>query len=833
MPRSRRLVPGWLLSGSLLCGGVFNVAIAPRVADAGAERDVYVHQHAIQSGESGFAIGVRADRPRTAESIHHVILVDTSASQLGEHRDHGLAVLRGMLDSLPTADRVQVFAYDVEPVALTRGFVSPETAANVAMGKLGRRVPAGAGNLLDAIKAASSAVADHENSAITLIGDGMSVAKLMQPQDLDGSLQSLRKSGVAVNSYAVGSTVDYQVLGILAQQTGGLALLNESDQAGQIGHDLAEAARELPTPVASIRLGDASGELLSKPLPIRSDRLSYIVGVGELERGDAIQVTTADSGAQTLTVKSVSSQGNDFLVGEVNKADRFGGALNGLAGDQFVSKARQNFFDQLDALAANGQQALESGDFQKAEILANQLSMLDPGNRRASEILDTASTGLIPVMQDNGAFAADDLNVGDKLPERVDERAIDPISAVEERVRLRGEKLSLESNRAIAEAREILQTDPEAARAILQQIRGAVKASSDVDVQLQERLLRRLNFELSAVSTKEESVANRLQSLQEIRAEIEAQERVVESLVLEEERLKQLSEQVRALMAQGYAGDPESFEEAEAVARVIVEIRPGNATGVAALFNAEAAGQLDKAFRLRSLRADRFLATLHQVELSHVPFPDIPQIVYPSAAEWTRKTELREKWRSVNLHQNSPNEARIIRALDSDAAVEFIDQPLNDALRFLSELYDIPIKLKEQQLSDLGITPDEPIGELVISGVKLRNVLNIICEDEIGDLTYYIKDEVLWVSTLDDANATGVQTRVYPVADLVIPIQAPQSQGGGLGGGGLGGGGQGGGGLGGGGLGGGGQQGGNFFSVPSGDVALDGAQNAGKKKAVK
>lgn len=834
MPRNRRLVPGWLLSGSLIAGGLFSVAVAPRVADAGVDREVVAHQHRAVSGDVGFALGIRADRPRTAESIHHVILVDTSASQVGQHRDHGLAVLDAMLGALPASDRVQVFAYDVEPVALTRGFVSPETARNVSGDKLSRRVPAGAGNMLDAIKAASSTIDGIDAAAITVIGDGMSVAKLMQPKDLDASLSALRANGVAVHAYGVGSNIDVQVLGILAQQTGGVALVDKSEDADEVGHRLSSASRELPTAVLSVRLGDADGELLAKPLPIRSDRQSYQVGIGQLKKGDSVQVTTADSGAQNIRVGAVSNNANDFLVAEINKVDRIGGVMNGLAGESIVNKFRQNYLDQIDALEVTGRQAVESGDFSRAESIAGQLAMADPGNRHASEILDAVSTGLIPVFQDAPAPGAPELNVGDTvdLEGRAGERQIGAISEVEERLRLRGEKLSLAANRTIQEARELLQTDPESARAVLQQMRGAVKSAGDIEPELQEQLLRRLNFELTAVSSKEESLAAKQQSLQEIRAEIEAQERVVESLTLEEERLKQLSEQVRALMAQGYAGDSGAFEQAEAVARVIVEIRPGNATGAAALFNAEAAGQLDKAFRLRALRADRFLETLYQVELSHVPFPDYPPVVYPSAAEWTRKTELREKWRSVNLHQNSPNEARIIRALDSDAQVEFIDQPLNDAIRFLGEFYDIPIKLKEDALGDVGITPDEPITELVLSGVKLRNVLNIICEDEIGDLTYYIKDEVLWISSIDDANASGPQTRVYPVADLVIPIQAPQSGGGGLGGagGGLGGGGLGGGGggLGGGGLGGGGLGGGGgFFAIPSGNDV-----SPMKKKAV-
>ena len=76
------------------------------------------------------------------------------------------------------------------------------------------------------------------------------------------------------------------------------------------------------------------------------------------------------------------------------------------------------------------------------------------------------------------------------------------------------------------------------------------------------------------------------------------------------------------------------------------------------------------------------------------------------------------------------------------------------------------------------------------------------------NLTWVIEDEVMKITTITKADE-ALSTRVYPVADLVIPVQSG-GFGGGFGGG-LGGGGFGGGGLGGGGFGGGGFGGGGIF----------------------
>jgi hypothetical protein len=281
-----------------------------------------------------------------------------------------------------------------------------------------------------------------------------------------------------------------------------------------------------------------------------------------------------------------------------------------------------------------------------------------------------------------------------------------------------------------------------------------------------------------------------------------------------------LVDRVRALMVQAFQGDAAAFEEAEAVSRMIASMQPDSSIGAATVFTTEAAGQLDKINRLRSLRSDRFLETLYQVELSHVPFPDEPPVRYPPAEVWQQLTELRRKWKSVDLHRHSPNEERIYEALNTTTSLEFPGNPLQDVVDYIAEIHNIPILLDEQSLSEAGISPDEEIS-LVISGITLRSALRLMLENVAGvPLDYVIEDEVMKITTLEIAEGR-LQTRVYPVGDLVIP---PMPLGGGSGGAGFGGGGvlgQGfGGGQGqqnlggGGGGGGGGGQGGGFFSVP-------------------
>src|SRR5690606_9911838 len=134
------------------------ISVGPAVS---AEQANPARLHVHRTGEeSFFAVQLQAEGfERVAAARDHVVLVDTSASQIGEHRRHMLAVLDAFLASLPSTDRVTLFAIDVRPVKLTpqaAGVGSPELADAVA--QLRRRTPLGATDLIAALRAAGSAI---------------------------------------------------------------------------------------------------------------------------------------------------------------------------------------------------------------------------------------------------------------------------------------------------------------------------------------------------------------------------------------------------------------------------------------------------------------------------------------------------------------------------------------------------------------------------------------------------------------------------------------------------------------------------------------------------
>jgi hypothetical protein len=253
---------------------------------------------------------------------------------------------------------------------------------------------------------------------------------------------------------------------------------------------------------------------------------------------------------------------------------------------------------------------------------------------------------------------------------------------------------------------------------------------------------------------------------------------------------------------------------------------------------------LDKAYRLVNLRHDRFLEVLYQVELSHVPFPDEPPIQYPPADVWRALSLTRiPRYESYDLRKEAPVEKWLRQMLDKPVRnLDFPgDVPLSEVLEQIQTYFtatygagvgesgtDFKMTI-EPDRGELGLVGIDSLEDVTVTdinydGMSLRNALKLIfaqTEDDTKSpepLTYVIQNEVMMITTVTKAESEdNLVTRVYPVADLVIPPSAHLQLGGGGGGGGLGGGqgggqggGFGGGGQGGGGFGGGGQGGGGF-----------------------
>ncbi|WDI43099.1 hypothetical protein [Bremerella sp. P1] len=100
---------------------------------------------------------------------------------------------------------------------------------------------------------------------------------------------------------------------------------------------------------------------------------------------------------------------------------------------------------------------------------------------------------------------------------------------------------------------------------------------------------------------------------------------------------------------------------------------------------------------------------------------------------------------------------------NAKSELEVIDSPLSDALQFVSEQADIPIRVDQRALDDIGVAGDVPVS-LNARNISTRSLLRLLLQEL--DLTYLVDSTGVVVTTWEVAESRLVR-RVYPVSDLI------------------------------------------------------------------
>ncbi len=138
------------------------------------------------------------------------------------------------------------------------------------------------------------------------------------------------------------------------------------------------------------------------------------------------------------------------------------------------------------------------------------------------------------------------------------------------------------------------------------------------------------------------------------------------------------------------------------------------------------------------------------------------------------------------------SEAAIRKALEATADLDFTKTPLDDIVGAIGDFTKIDIVLDKRALAEAGIASDLPM-TVSLRGISVRAALELILRNL--NLTWIVRDEVILITTPEEAESY-LETRVYDVADLVLPpssypfegMYIPEARGGRIGaGGGMGG----------------------------------------------
>jgi hypothetical protein len=788
-----------------------------------------------------------------AEIAGHDVLVmfDTSASQSGSFRDTGLAALDALLAGLDANDRVQLLAVDLHAVPLHDAFVapnSPELAA--ARQRLTARIPLGSTDMNKALATAARTFEDSGRPhAVVYIGDGKSTAGQLGSQDFERLVLQLAKQHTPVTSYAIGPEVDAKLLAALATQTGGnLAVMGdmawiddaagvtrqrattENQRAGSvIGKFLAASAQAPVVWPTETTWPQAFHEVYPRQIPpLRYDRETIVIGSGELSGPLDVQMhVVSDAGAAELSWKASLELPNPdqaYLARLVELARRNGGMSLPLLGSKGLAETRRMVEQGAEQLTQMARQAHATGNAGDGRMLAAEALRQDPNNAMARAVSTQGLRGatVVPTGQVDLRLVKQPAAGGEGgLLDSVPEGAF--LDSVEQQNRIITQIIQAEVEAELESARDRMATNPEGVINDLKLKLAHIRRVAELDADVAAQLVDQIESALKEASRRSVERDEEMQLAQEAAAAARERKRLVDRLGKDQQKAKQLMARFDSLMMEGRYREAEEGVGPEVAALLPENGLPESSVPVAAIRTARFARYHENNEVYRTARYKGFIDTLESNERSSIPQPDEPPVVYPDAPVWEELTLRRKKYASVDLKKRGGAEARITAALQESTSFEFIETPLRDVIEYLRDLHDIEIQIDQRSLDDVGIGTETPVTRS-LKGISLRSALRLLLREL--DLTYIIRDEVLLITTPEEVE-NNLTTKVYPVADLVIPIPDSGFQGGfgglggfggnqGGGGGqgfgqGGGGGGNGGFGFGGGGQGGGGGGGGGLF----------------------
>ena len=771
--------------------------------------DTYV----TSDGTPYFALSVAPNIALPPTAAHNVvILFDTSASQASVFRDRALATLTTLIATLPRGDRVRLMAVDLEAVPMSSGFVGPQSdEMNRAVAALKRRVPLGATDMPAVLQAAAAsfgeaaAPAGHgaaNAKALVYIGDGMSKANFLTTPEYRKLLGTLVDQRVPITSFAVGPRVDAQLLASLANQTGGmLAVDGESLDPKEAGLFLASAVRGTVLWPGAVTWPKQFAEVYpSRMPPLRSDRDTIVVGkvVGDLTSEVRIAITAQLGGKPqglhwTLAVED-SNEAFAFLPALVESAHDDGGLRLVTLGTPGLNETRRMLDESVQLLAKLGSQAVAAGNLETAERLADEALRRDStdsaalavkkqlakiragepvsiGPQEKLEIKRFSSEQAAPPKQAAGVKFRKPSNVeAVETPEVHDDVINDGegrlLADIDRQNQLISNQIRAEVDNELRESRARMASNPisveQDLKLTLERVSQAPELKAEVRAQLRGQLETMLREANRRAATKD--IIDR--QIEEARAGALDRLRIADGLARTQEKVKQLTDRFNSLMDEGRytAADQIGSMELPAIA-------PDLPISASTALVAHATGARVANLALRNARSKAVVDTLNTVEVAMIPFPDDQPVVFPDAAQWEELTLRRLKYRSVDLKKFTPAEQKIREALGKPTSIEFVEEPLQDVVNDLKDLHDIEIQLDDKALDDAGILRDTAITLPRIKGISFRSVLGLL-RKKYG-LHYLIQDDMLLVTSKDVAEAEeNLVRKVYPVGDLVVPIQS-------------------------------------------------------------
>jgi hypothetical protein len=332
-----------------------------------------------------------------------------------------------------------------------------------------------------------------------------------------------------------------------------------------------------------------------------------------------------------------------------------------------------------------------------------------------------------------------------------------PVDEAKAKDQINRQKLTSDVNQSLDQARKLLRRDPAAAIDLLKR---TLQGVAGIDNDTRTKLRARIESALRSASIERLRADSDYRARQQALAASDARRYSAAAEQSDEDRRRAILDRYRALLGEG------DTATAKQVAEQVSTNDPSNLAAQAADLNGTLSDRYARIENIEFNKQRGFWDSLAAVEDSSIPIPDNHEIVFPDAARWEALTARRAKYKRVDLRQPSEAELKIERALSKPITVDFKETPLREVVDLMKEFAGSNVVLDLNGLDEAGVDADEPI-TLSLDEVPLKSVLKLLLNPL--ELDYIIRNDVLMI-TSQTSTEEQLETRVYPVADLVIPI---------------------------------------------------------------
>lgn len=326
-----------------------------------------------------------------------------------------------------------------------------------------------------------------------------------------------------------------------------------------------------------------------------------------------------------------------------------------------------------------------------------------------------------------------------------------------QRREIRSDRLRTQVLEAIYQAEKLREKQPEQALELLHKTSAEVNAA-EINEQEKSRLLASLESTAASLETYLQQ-RKPLIELERRNAEVRNQIRVERETKLRiEQELAALVDKYNQLMEQ------RQFAAANHVARQAQELDPKNPVVVQMYWQSTFAARNADNEDLKRRKEETFIGVLRDVEWAPVHnIRDNHPIDYPK--DWKSIIERRQA-QPTDLDAHTEEELRVRESLDKPVSLHFEDEPLGSIMRHIADTFLINVTVDDKGLLETGITPSTPI-TINVDGIRLKSALNLILTPL--DLSYTVDNETLMITSRLRQQG-DLKPKVYPVADLVVPI---------------------------------------------------------------